>query len=613
MTNPKMMSTAVETKSLRPFEVLTNDINALTIIHGNTELTFDFGDEDLEDTEATCDDKNDNEESEFVLEENHDNNEKEDEKWKRDDDFFFEIKTKDEESSLVDNSSYNIDNIVHKTSSELWKCNVCSKEMKSLFRMRTHAEKHIPGISYPCLVCEKTCKTRQKLRIHQKKIHKIQEKIKQKKEISSEPIVCTQPECEYKAQSKTRLNIHKKVRHNEKFLSCKLCDFVTKKYYSFKDHKTTKHKMPVFCDQCPYNAKHKKFLRLHKVAKHSDEASVLFCDQCSYKSPVSSYLKHHKMLNHSKDQLLCEKCDFKTPLRRILDEHVKVQHEGFRYECGICDYTGTTLAKTKNHKNVVHHGKLFLCERCEFKTSKSGHLKHHVSVKHEGLIFLCESCDYQTTKPDSLKQHIRVSHEGMTYQCNLCTSRYTRRDKMKNHQKKKHSNNTEELFTLVKDENILNISSRKTPLCLECGKSHRKVEKHYSCELCANKFSQKQSLRNHMKETHKIKSEVNSYEDNNPLHCHTCKKAIFSETYHLYHMDTQHVEKTEFYSCRFCDYKVKVKTPHSLLEHLRTHTGERPEKCNVCEQTFKTKKTLSNHHKTHMKTMMKEDEKSMEF
>ena len=54
---------------------------------------------------------------------------------------------------------------------------------------------------------------------------------------------------------------------------------------------------------------------------------------------------------------------------------------------------------------------------------------------------------------------------------------------------------------------------------------------------------------------------------------------------------------TEKGACSFCDYKTTQR--HLLHKHIKTHSEERPHKCHICGNAFKTVGALNNHVNTH--------------
>lgn len=56
-------------------------------------------------------------------------------------------------------------------------------------------------------------------------------------------------------------------------------------------------------------------------------------------------------------------------------------------------------------------------------------------------------------------------------------------------------------------------------------------------------------------------------------------------------------KNAQIYSCDHCSYATRISS--RFTDHLRTHTGERPYKCPVCDQRFSVKSNMLRHLNSH--------------
>jgi len=221
--------------------------------------------------------------------------------------------------------------------------------------------------------------------------------------------------------------------------------------------------------------------------------------------------------------------------------------------------------------------------------------------------FTCQPCDQTFLWKKSFKNHKKMVHEmasavtsvatksspdQIRFKCDVCDKTFATKKGRRKH---------------VKDFHEVTVKSEPKDACKVCHKVHGynpRNDEHYDCDVCKSKIYSKKNLKKHQSERHGMKLPskkiIVNYDAENPNHCHECKFGCRSPADLIFHQDTVHVTETPGYlSCRYCERKISRRQKGYFIEHLRTHTGERPEICTFCGQSFKHKKALKNHERLH--------------
>ncbi|XP_078502578.1 uncharacterized protein LOC144758843 [Lissotriton helveticus] len=130
----------------------------------------------------------------------------------------------------------------------------------------------------------------------------------------------------------------------------------------------------------------------------------------------------------------------------------------------------------------------------------------------------------------------------------------------------------------------------------------------YACAECKKTFTGKTHLLLH-KQTHKDRYPYTEHEmrfadkathekthkGERPFHCNICEKSFTKKGHLLQHQSVHTGERP--YHCTVCSKPFSQKA--HLVLHQRTHTGERTHHCTVCSKPFSQKATLVRHQRTH--------------
>lgn len=218
---------------------------------------------------------------------------------------------------------------------------------------------------------------------------------------------------------------------------------------------------------------------------------------------------------------------------------------------GVQECSRTASGSVLWRKRRIPRTDSLTCQDCNFMTSSRSLLEIH-SRRHTGIKpYVCPDCGKAFPQSSGLNIHMKRHRGQRDYPCDYCEYRaYTKVDKLRH-------------------------------MTVHTG------ERNQVCQYCGKAFAKDSTLREHVRSIHE-----------RPFK-HVCSECGFT-TYRAnnlrVHIRMRHRGEYNNHVCPVCSARVKQR--NAFLEHMRSHTGEKPFRCEQCESSFACLARLTVHRKS---------------
>ncbi|KAJ0184286.1 hypothetical protein K1T71_000709 [Dendrolimus kikuchii] len=329
----------------------------------------------------------------------------------------------------------------------------------------------------------------------------------------------------------------------------------------------------------------------HRIWQTMEFTSNKYKCLCCLKTFVTEkgYLSHKKIHHlNGQDKFVCDICDRGFETRPSLILHL--QAHKYKYTCKLCKEDFYMKNRILTH--LQRHRTRIQCRECGVVFEWLREFYAHYRSLH--AVYTCDYCGKMTRIKSSLEKHILV--HTLKY-CKICDINFKASRHYLTHYKMQHLKTEDESAYCVEcDMKFPNMDRYKYHLRTAVRHIDKsKYNKKYPCPICKKEYAKRLTMKYHYQHYHLKKTK---------FYCEKCNKYMLNPFQLREHNARVH-EKIPLPKNKICDICGRgFSDKKVLINHRRTHTGERPFQCEYCSAAFAQKSAMNTHMKTQHKVFL---------
>ncbi|XP_048003055.1 zinc finger protein 33A-like [Leguminivora glycinivorella] len=351
------------------------------------------------------------------------------------------------------------------------------------------------------------------------------------------------------------------------------------------------------CVSCVAAWSDEEGLAKHYKKCHDESIGPYQCGIC--KTRLLDNLGAHQTKHYQRE---CKVCRLRSCSQFAMDRHLE-QHDRMVQclACGLC-FKERKVCRLQSwsqfamDRHLEQHDRMVQCLACGLCFKNVRLFYNHYKELHAS--FVCDVCGKRCKSRAIIEKHLRY-HFG--YECPHCKRKLKNSTSYKNHLETHTSSVSDGSYCVQCDRRFS--SDRMYRRHLQSSAAHAaerdntRVKRKYPCPECANVYSRRTYMNNHYRHVHAKQSRY---------HCADCDRHFLNRTRYLDHRRFQHegLKRDKDKLCNICGRGFAAN--RTLVNHIRTHSGERPFACEFCGAKFTQKHAMLSHVKyIHLKSKRK--------